>query len=328
MATFAERHVAAWSDGDARDMNAEMMALTQAIVAKTLFDADVSGDAHEVGQAAEVLMHDFGVRLQSLRVVPHWIPTPGNLRSRRALRRLDQLIHRIIEARRTSGEDRGDLLSILVQAQDADDGSRMTERQVRDEVMTLYMAGHETTAVTLSWTWYLLAQHPEVEARLADELRRVLGGRAPTVADLPALKYTEMVVTESMRLYPPAYGLGRQAVRATEIAGHPVARKDIFIAPTWVVHRDRRWFEEPDAFRPERWEDDLARRLPRFAYFPFGGGPRQCIGNSFATMEAILLLAAIARRFRLTLAPGQRITPTPYVTLRPEPGPRMLLTRR
>ena len=204
----------------------------------------------------------------------------------------------------------------------------MTERQVRDEVMTLYMAGHETTAVTLAWTWYLLAQYPEIEARLADELRRVLGGRAPTVADLPALKYTEMVVTESMRLYPPAYGLGRQAVRATEIAGHPVARKDIFIAPTWVVHRDRRWFEEPDAFRPERWEDDLARRLPRFAYFPFGGGPRQCIGNSFATMEAILLLAAIARRFRLTLAPGQRITPTPYVTLRPEPGPRMLLTRR
>ena len=153
----------------------------------------------------------------------------------------------------------------------------------------------------------------------------MLGGRAPTVADLPALKYTEMVVTESMRLYPPAYGLGRQAVRATEIAGHPVAAKDIFIAPTWVVHRDRRWFEEPEAFRPERWDGDLARRLPRFAYFPFGGGPRQCIGNSFATMEAILLLAAIAQRFRLTLVPGQRIKPTPYVTLRPEPGPRMLL---
>ena len=290
MSAFAERQVADWKNGDVIEVHGEMMALTQAIVGKTLFDADVSGDAHEAGQAAEVLMHDFGVRLQSLRVVPHWIPTPGNLRSRRALRRLDQLIHRIIEARRTSGEDRGDLLSILVQAQDADDGTRMTERQVRDEVMTLYMAGHETTAVTLAWTWYLLAQYPEIEARLADELRRVLGGRAPTVADLPALKYTEMVVTESMRLYPPAYGLGRQAVRATEIAGHPVARKDIFIAPTWVVHRDRRWFEEPDAFRPERWEGDLARRLPRFAYFPFGGGPRQCIGNSFATMEAILLL--------------------------------------
>ena len=168
------------------DVNAEMMALTQAIVAKTLFDADVSGDAHEAGQAAEVLMHDFGVRLQSFRVVPHWIPTPGNLRSRRAIRRLDQLIHRIIDARRASGEDRGDLLSILVHAQDADDGSRMTARQVRDEVMTLFMAGHETTAVTLSWTWYLLAQHPEVEARLADELRD--GARRPRARPSPIFR--------------------------------------------------------------------------------------------------------------------------------------------
>jgi cytochrome P450 len=328
MASFAARHIAAWKDGDSRDMHAEMMALTQAIVAKTLFDADVSGDAHEVGQAAEVLMRDFGARLQRFRVVPQWIPTPGNLRSRRAIRRLDQTILRIIDARRASGEDRGDLLSILVQAQDADDGTRMTAQQVRDEAMTLFMAGHETTAVTLSWTWYVLAQHPEVEACLAEELREVLGGRPPAVADLPRLKYTEMVVTESMRLYPPAYGLGRQAVRATEIGGHPIEAKDIFIAPTWVVHRDRRWFEEPEAFRPERWAGDLARRLPRFAYFPFGGGPRLCIGNTFATMEAILLLAAIAQRFRLTLVPGQRITPTPYVTLRPEPGPRMLLARR
>ena len=328
MASFAERHVATWKDGDTRDVSVEMMALTQAIVAKTLFDADVSGDAQEASQAAEVLMHDFGVRLQSFRVVPIWLPTPGNLRSRRALRRLDALIHRIIEARRASGEDRGDLLSILVQAQDADDGTRMTARQVRDEVMTLYMAGHETTAVTLAWTWYLLAQHPAVEARLAEELRTVLGGRAPTVADLPQLRHADMIITESMRLYPPAYGLGRQAVRATQIGDQPVAAKDIFIAPTWVVHRDRRWFEEPEAFRPERWEGDLARRLPRFAYFPFGGGPRQCIGNSFATMEAVLLLATIAQRFRLSLLPGQQVKPTPYVTLRPEPGPRMQLARR
>ena len=328
MASFAERHVAAWKDGDVRDVNVEMMALTQAIVAKTLFDADVSGDAHEASQAAEILMHDFGVRLQSFRVVPHWIPTPGNLRSRRAIRRLDQLILKIIEARRASGEDRGDLLSILVHAQDADDGTRMSARQVRDEVMTLFMAGHETTAVALSWAWYLLAQHPEVEMRLVDELGEVLGGRAPTIADLPRLKYADMVITETMRLYPPAYGLGRQAVRATEIGGHAIAAKDIFITPTWVVHRDPRWFEEPEAFRPERWAGDLARRLPRFAYFPFGGGPRQCIGASFATMEAVLLLAAIAPRFHLALVPGQRIAPTPYVTLRPEPGPRMRLARR
>ncbi len=328
MTALTERHVARWSDGDVLEVHAEMMALTQAIVGKTLFDADVSGDAHEAGQAAKVLAEDFGARLQSFRLVPYWVPTPGNLRARRAVRRLDALVHRIIAGRHASGGDRGDLLSMLVQAQDADDGARMSARQVRDEVMTIFLAGHETTAVALSWTWYLLARHPDVEARLVDELRDVLGGRTPSVADLPRLKYAEMVVTESMRLYPPAYGIGRQAVKATEIAGHAFARSDIFVAPTWVVHRDPRWFEEPEAFRPERWAGDLARRLPRFAYFPFGGGPRQCIGNSFAQMEAVLLLAAIAQRFQLSLVPGQRITPTPYVTLRPEPGIRMRLTHR
>jgi cytochrome P450 len=328
MTTFAERHVADWKDGSVVEVHAEMMALTQAIVGKTLFDADVSGDAHEAGQAARVIAEDFGARLQSFRLIPYWLPTPRNLRSRRAIRRLDGLIHRIIAERRASAEDRGDLLSMLLHAQDADDGSRMTGQQVRDEVMTMFLAGHETTAVALSWTWYLLAQHPDADARLANELREVLGGRAPSVADLPRLKYTGMVVTEAMRLYPPAYGIGRQAARATEIAGHAIAPGDIFIAPTWVVHRDRRWFEEPEAFRPERWAGDLTQRLPRFAYFPFGGGPRQCIGNSFAQMEAVLLLAAIAQRFRLSLVPGQRITPTPYITLRPEPGIRMRVAHR
>ena len=328
MTTFAERHVADWKDGDVIEVHGEMMALTQAVVGKTLFDADVSGDAHEAGQAAKVLAEDFGARLQSFRLIPYWLPTPRNLRSRRAIRRLDGLIHRIIAGRRASAEDRGDLLSMLLHAQDADDGSRMTGQQVRDEVMTMFLAGHETTAVALSWTWYLLAQHPDADARLAGELREVLGGRAPSVADLPRLKYAGMVVTEAMRLYPPAYGIGRQAARATEIAGHAIAPGDIFIAPTWMVHRDRRWFEEPEAFRPERWAGDLSQRLPRFAYFPFGGRPRQCIGNSFAQMEAVLLLAAIAQRFRLSLVPGQRITPTPYITLRPEPGIRMLVSHR
>jgi cytochrome P450 len=328
MTAFAERHADGWKPGDVVDVHAEMMALTQAVVAKTLFDADVSGDAHRAIEAAKVLAEDFGARLQSFRLLPYWVPTPRNVRSRRAVRRLDALVHRIIDARRASGEDRGDLLSMLIHAQDADDGTRMSARQLRDEVMTIFMAGHETTAVALSWTWYLLAQHPEVDARLAAELRGVLGGRSPSVADLPRLRYAEAVVTEAMRLYPPAYALGRQAVRATEIAGHPVAASDIFIAPTWVVHRDRRWFEEPEAFRPERWAGDLAQRLPRFAYFPFGGGPRQCIGNGFAMMEAILIVATIGQRFRLALVPGQHIRPTPYVTLRPEPGIRVRLERR
>jgi cytochrome P450 len=330
MTSYTARWLAPWKDGDVLDVHHEMMALTQSIVAKTLFDADVSGEAHEVGEASNVLTRDFGDRLQSrLRLIPDWVPTPGHLRTRRAIRRLDQLVYRMIAARRRSGEDRGDLLSILLHAQDADDGSRMSDRQVRDEVMTLFMAGHETTAVALSWTFLLLAGHPEVDARLAEEIRAVTGGdRDPTVADVPALAYTERVVTESMRLYPPAYGIGREASRATEIAGFRIAPGTIVVIPTWVVHRDPRWYDEPEAFRPERWADDRARGAPRFAYVPFGGGPRQCIGNGFAMMEAVLLLAAIARRFRLSMVPGQHVTPTPYVTVRPEPGLRMQLARR
>ena len=204
----------------------------------------------------------------------------------------------------------------------------MTDRQVRDEVMTLFMAGprdHRGGAVV---DLVSARQHPEADARLAEELRAVLGGRPPAVADLPALHYAEMVISESMRLYPPAYA-HRAPGGEADRGGRPrLAPGSSSIVPTWVVHRDPRWFEEPEAFRPERWADDLARRLPRFAYFPFGGGPRQCIGNAFAMMEAVLLLATIAQRFRLSLAPGQRVTPTPYVTLRPEPGVRMRLARR
>ena len=329
MTTYATRRLAHWKEGQALDLHEEMMALTQAIVAKTLFDADVADDAHAVGHAVQILMEDFDDRIGSLlQLLPMWVPTPANVKARRAIKSLEEVVYRIIAARRRTAEDRGDLLSILLHAQDADDGTGMTDRQVRDEVMTLFIAGHETTAVALSWTWYLLAQHPDIDARLAAELHTVLGGRPPTAADLPQLKYAEMVVNEAMRLYPPAYGIGRQVAKPTEVGGYPLSQGVIVIIPTWVVHRDARWFAEPELFRPERWGEEAARRLPRFAYFPFGGGPRQCIGNAFAMMEAVLLLATIAQRFRLTLVPGQRITPTPYVTLRPEPGLRMLLERR
>ena len=329
MATYAARRAAGWHEGAVLDIHEEMMDVTRAIVAKTLFGADVSEEARVIGDASEVVMEYFGKRFGSLlaQLLPLWLPTPENLRLQRAIRHLDAVVYRMIADRRRNPEDRGDLLSILLQAQDADDGSRMTDRQVRDEVMTLFLAGHETTAVALSWAFYLLAQHPEADARLADELRALAGG-PPAVADLPALRYAEMVVTESMRLYPPAYGIGREAARATEVAGQPLPAGSIVIMPTWVVHRDGRWFDEPETFRPERWAETAARRLPRFAYLPFGGGPRQCIGNTFATMEATLILAAIAQRFRLALMPGQRVTPTPYVTLRPEPGIRMRLERR
>jgi cytochrome P450 len=328
MAGYADRAVREWTNGQTRDVHADMMAITQAIVAKTLFDADVSDAAWEVGQALHVLTEDFSRRRARLLELPRWVPTPARRRNRAAIARLDRLVYQIIAKRRASGEDRGDLLSILLAARDADDGSRMTDQQVRDETMTLFLAGHETTAVSLSWTWYLLAQHPDVEAQLVDELRNVLGGRLPTVADLPRLRYTEMVVTESMRLYPPAFMLTRRVVEPFEVGGHRMAAETTLIMSQWVVQRDERWFETPQAFRPERWEHDLVKRLPRYAYFPFGGGPRLCIGNTFALMEATLLLATIAQRFRFTLVPGASVTPLLSVTLRPAHGIPMILRAR
>ena len=328
MAGYTERGMADWRDGQTRDVHADMMAITQAIVAKTLFDADVSDAAFDVGHALHVLMEDFSRRRTALFALPRFVRTPARRRARAAVERLDRIVYDIIAARRASGEDRGDLLSILLAARDADDGSRMTDRQVRDEIMTLFLAGHETTAVSLSWTWYLLAQHPEVEATLAAELRGVLGGRLPTVADLPQLRYAEMVVMESMRLYPPAFTLTRRVAEACEVGGHRIEAETTLIMSQWIVQRDARWFEAPEAFRPERWENDLAKRLPRYAYFPFGGGPRLCIGNTFAMMEATLLLATIAQRFRFRLAPGASVKPMLSVTLRPAAGIHMTLAAR
>jgi cytochrome P450 len=329
MAGHADRAMARWKDGETRDVHADMMAITQAIVAKTLFDADVSGnDAWDVGQALHVLMEDFSRSRTRIFRLPSFIVTPGRRKTRQAVETLDRLVYGIIAARRASGKDHGDLLSLLLQAQDADDGSRMTDRQVRDEIMTLFLAGHETTAVSLSWTWYLLAQHPDVEARLVDEVRGVLGGRLPTVADLPRLRYTEMVVTESMRLYPPAYSITRRVAEPLTVGGHRMEPETVLVMSQWVIHRDGRWFQQPDAFQPDRWEHDLAKRLPRYAYFPFGGGPRLCIGNTFALMEATLLLAAIAQRFRFRLAPGASVTPMLSVTMRPAHGIPMILSAR
>ncbi len=329
MATYAARPAAGWRDGDVMDIHAEMMAVTREIVAKTLFDADVSDDARVIADASHFLTEYFAKRFGSLlQLVPSWVPTPENARLRRAIRGLNEVVYRMIADRRRAPGERADLLSILLQAQDADDGSRMTDRQVRDEVMTLFLAGHETTAVALSWAWYLLAQHPEADARLADELRAALTGRPPAVSDLPALRYTENIVTEAMRLYPPAYGIARQALKPTQVAGQRMRAGAFVIMPTWVVHRDARWFDKPEEFRPERWDGDAARRLHRFAYFPFGGGPRQCIGNTFAMMEAVLVLAAIGQRFRVSLVPGQTVILAPYITLRPEPGIHVRLEQR
>lgn len=216
---------------------------------------------------------------------------------------------------------------MLLHAQD-EDGSRMTDRQLRDETITLFLAGHETTAGTLSWAWWLLAQNPAAEARLHAELDTVLGGRSPSLDDLSKLTYAGNVITEALRLYPPAWGLARVAIEDHEIAGYPVKEGMGIAMAQWVVHRDARWYEAPEEFRPERWEGDFLKRLPRFAYFPFGGGPRQCIGNTFALMEATLILATIAQKYRLRLVPGHPVVPLASITLRPRYGVRVLLELR
>jgi cytochrome P450 len=327
MVAFTERMLARWRDGEVRDAHEEMMLLTQAIVAQTLFSADVSGEADEIGEALRSIVHPFASQATVKWILDNRLPTPGHLRFNRAVRKIDGFVYRIIAERRASGEDTGDLLSMLLRAQD-EDGSQMTDRQLRDELMTSFLAGHETTALALTWAWYLLAQNPEAEQRLAAELEEVLGGRAPEAVDLPRLRYADWVIRESMRLYPPAWGVGREAVRECEVGGYHVPEGMQIFAFQWVVQRDPRWYEEPERFRPERWGEESAAHLPKYAYFPFGGGPRQCIGNYFATMEAVLVLSTVAQRFRLRLVPEHKVELLPAMSLRPRDGVRMKLEAR
>lgn len=327
MVNYTERMLGAWREGEVRDIHREMMRLTMEIVVRTLFNADVSGDADQVGATLQLMVKPFASQATLQWILDNRLPTPGHRRFFSAVQSIDEIVYRIIGQRRASGQDQGDLLSMLLQAQD-EDGSRMTDKQLRDEVMTLFLAGHETTALALSWAWYLLAKHPQVEAKLAAELEEVLGGRAPTAADLPRLRYTEMILKESMRLYPPAYGVGREALKDCEIGGYLVPAGTQLFMFQWVVHRDERYFDHPEAFRPERWADDLAARLPKYAYFPFGGGPRVCIGSSFAMMEAVLLLATIAQRFRLALVPEHPVALLPAMSLRPKNGIKVTLLKR
>lgn len=326
MVEYTERLLDEWRDGEERDLHSEMMRLTMQIVSKTLFDANVERDAQDVGRSLERLL-EIGANFRRTLFVPQWLPTPTNIRLELAVRQIEKVLYRIIAQKRASGRDAGDLLSMLLAAQD-DDGSGMTDKQLRDEAITIFLAGHETTANALSWTWWLLAQNPAIEAKLHEELRTLLGGRAPSLDDLPKLVYTNHVITESMRLYPPAWGTARTAIEDHEIAGYKVPRGSGVSFSQWSVQRDPRWYEAPEEFRPERWEGDLMKRLPRFAYFPFGGGPRQCIGNSFALMETALILATIAQKFRFRLVAGHPVVPLASITLRPRYGIRATLESR
>lgn len=319
MVDATRRLIEAWRPGERRDLLPDMMSLTLDIAARTLFGTQVGGEAQAVVEALHVLQENFLARFNSLMPPPLWLPTPGNLRLRRAVRRLDAILFGFIRQRREDQQEKGDLLSLLLHARD-EGGGLMSDRQLRDEAMTLFLAGHETTALALAWTWYLLGLNPDAEERLAEEVRSVLGDREPTADDWPKLKYTEAVALESMRLYPPGYVIGREALADCTIGGYHVPRGVTIFMSQWVVQRDPRFFAEPEQFRPQRWLDESIKQLPKFAYFPFGGGPRVCIGNTFALMEMVLVLATIARRFRFRLQPGHDVAPQPTFTLRPTPG--------
>ncbi len=316
MVEYALRMMSTWRSGETRDIYREMMRLTLGIVVKTLFNADVSGDADRVGTVLSQIVKPFASQASLKWIADNRLPTKTHRRFNQLAAEIDQIVYRIINERRAEGGDYGDLLSMLLAAAD-EDGSQMTDLQLRDEVMTIFLAGHETTALTLSWTWYLLARHPEIERKFHDELDEVLAGRTATFDDLPRLKFTEMIAKESMRLYPPAFGLGREAVEDCEIGGFHIPRKSQVFMFQWATQRDERFFPEPHEFVPARWTEDFSNTLPKYAYFPFGGGPRTCIGSSFAMMEIILVLATIGQRFNFTLAENKQINVLPAMSLRP-----------
>jgi len=328
MVDYTAQMLENWRTGGQIDAAHEMMKLTMRIVAKTLFDADVSSEADSIGDAITMGIETVGRRITQPIYLPDWIPTAQNRERKQAADLLEQTITNMIDERRTSGEDKGDLLSMLLMAVDDEQGGGMSDKQVRDEAMTLFIAGHETTANALAWTLYLLSQYPEVESRLTQELQTTLDGRLPTFADLSRLPYTEMVIKESMRLYPPAWVTTREVIENIELGDYPIHKGSIVIMSMYTMHRDPRYWEEPDQFRPERFAPGWEDCIPKYAYFPFGGGPRVCIGNQFAMMEASLILATIISRFHLTLVPNQQIVPEPLVTLRPRDGIRMQLTAR
>ncbi|GIW08737.1 MAG: cytochrome P450 [Dehalococcoidia bacterium] len=325
MVDLAARWSARWNDGTTIDLADEMMRLTLAVAGKTLFGADVENDADVVGETLRQLMTLFDILTLPFADLFDRLPFGPSRGWRESRRRLDAIIYRLIDERRRSG-DGDDLLSMLVAARD--EHGAMTDEQVRDEALTIFLAGHETTANALTWTWYLLSQHPTIEAALHDELDRVLGGRLPTFGDLDRLTYTRMVIAESMRLYPPAWAIGRRALDAYQLGDYLVPAGTIVLVSQWVMHRDARYWPDPLRFDPTRFLPEAVASRPRLSYFPFGAGPRICIGESFAWTEATLLLATLAQRWRARLVPGHRVDILPAVTLRPRFGMRMTLSRR
>lgn len=328
MVECAELAQSRWRNGETLDMAEEMTSLTLAIVGRTLFSVDVESEAREVGEALTAVLGTFGTLMLPGGDILRKLPIPSVRRAARAREMLDRTIYRIITERRKSGRDHGDLLSMLLLAQDEDDGGTMTDKQVRDEALTLFLAGHETTANALTWTWYLLSQNPEVELKLLAELYDVLGARAPSFDDLPNLRYTEMVLAEALRLYPPAWSMARLAAEEYEVAGYRVPAGSIIAMSPYLMHRKPEYYPDPERFEPYRWRPGQRDKRPKFAYFPFGGGPRVCIGERFAWMEGTLLIATIARCWHMRVTPGHIVEIRPQITLRTRHGMRMVLGAR
>jgi len=333
MAEHAVRWCDTHNDGDVVAIRDEMMRLTLGIVGDTMFGTTDATAADEVRELIDAAMMLFGPITFTFASLVERLPIAAARRFVRARRRLDARVYRLLRERRSGGDDRGDLLSMLLLAQDTEegtesDGAGLTDRQIRDEVVTIFLAGHETTASALTWSWCLLAQHPAAEARLHAELDVVLGGRVPTLADLPTLPYTAGVFAESLRLYPPAPMIFRRAIEEHPVGDYVIPKGGIVILSQYVMHRDSRFFADPEEFEPERWRPEARVGRPRYAYFPFGGGPRVCIGEGFASVEGALVLATMAQQWRPMLVAGEEPVLDPKRQTRPSDALHMRLVRR
>ena len=327
MVQLTEMMLNRWPDEGTKDIHQDMMELTAHIMHETLLGSRGNLPAQEIGELMNSVTDEIAKRFRRPFFYPDWIPTPGNLRYGKAVRKLDAFINGVIDDKNANVGGNGDIVHFLLQAHDPL-GNSLSRQQIRDEIITFFLAGHETTALALSWTWYLLSQHPKVEAKVLEELEVALGGNSPTYQDLKRLPYCEKVLKESLRLYPPAYVLGREPVQPYQLRGYTLPPGSTILICQWVVHRDPQFFTNPDAFEPERWTDQFEKALPEFAYYPFGGGPRFCIGKYFAMTEAKLLLATIAQRFHLDLVPNHPVAPLTSVTLRPKDGVKMIVRKR
>jgi cytochrome P450 len=323
MVNYTAEMLQEWATAKRLDIADEMMKLTLRIVARTLFNTDIRANIGEIDATMQAVNESSG----SNSLVPTWIPTPKELKTRKAIRDMNTYVYGLIKERRANVKDEGDLLSMLLLAED-EDGNKMTDKQLRDEAVTLFLAGHETTANTLNWTFFYLAQYPEIEARLHEELDRVLAGRKPSLADLRQLPYTEKVIKESMRFMPAVSGVGRKSIEDVQVGDYLIEKGTSIILNFYTTHRDSRYWDEPLSFMPERFTDEKEKERHRYAYIPFGAGARVCVGFSFAIMEANLLLAAIAQNYRLRLEAGQEIIPMARITTYPKDGLPMRLEKR